>query len=76
LGVAPETNRASNDGALISSEDEEAETQATEYIVQAAIPDANATMTNAPAPETEIPPDETLSMIAAIRIIKFAGLKA
>jgi hypothetical protein len=76
LGVAPETNRASNDGALISSEDEEVETQATGFMVQAAIPDTKATLTNVAAPETEIPPDGILSMIAAIRIIKFAGLKA
>jgi hypothetical protein len=55
LDAAPETKRASNDDALLSFEETEAETQVTGSVVQAATPDANATMTNATRPENEMP---------------------
>ena len=50
----------------MSSEDVESKTEVTGNAVQAAAPDASATITNAIGAENEMPcPDEILSVVAA-----------
>ncbi len=61
-------NRSSNDEAPISFGEAESETQATglKSSIQAAAADANAAMTNAIAPENDVPrPNGTLPAFTA-----------